>query len=96
MEHKFKIGDRARLNRNDAPFNAGETVEVVGFFTERHPVVRAGERAAWVFLHSLEPIESAPSCAPFSTPAIKAGDKQPVPDVPLLESTRLLTTIKLD
>lgn len=177
MEHKFKIGDRARLIRHDPPFNAGETVEVVGFFTETHPVVRVGERAAWVFSGSLEPIESAPS----STPGIKAGDKvrvvrrgkpddipawdslmdstigevgtvtevcssgylrvkfddgqkwyykpewlepvppacvdgssaigsaiqavrgmfsfidkQPVPDVPLLESTRLLTTIKLD
>lgn len=96
MEHKFKIGDRARLIRSDVPFNAGETVEVVGFSPDGEPTVRIGERAHWVYSSSLEPIESAPSCAPFSTPAIKAGDKQPVPDVPLLESTRLLTTIKLD
>lgn len=177
MEHKFKIGDRARLIRHDAPFLAGEIVEVVGFSPEGEPTVRTGERAHWVYSSSLEPIESAPS----SAPGIKAGDKvrvvrrgkpddvpswnpsmdstigevgtvtevcsggylhvkfddgqrwyykpewlepvppacvdgfsvidsaiqavrgmfaprdkQPVPDVPLLESTRLLTTIKLD
>lgn len=181
MAHEFRIGDRARLNRRDAPFNAGEIVEVVGFSPDGKPTVRIGERAHWVFSHSLEPIESAPSCTPSSTPGIKAGDKvrvvrrgkpddvpswnpsmdstigevgtvtevcssghlrvkfddgqkwyykpewlesvppacvdgfsvidsaiqavrgmfsfidkQPVPDVPLLESTRLLTTIKLD
>lgn len=175
MEHKFKIGDQARLIGNDAPFLAGEIVEVVGFSADGEPVVRAGERASWVFPVSLELIESAPSCAPSSTPGIKAGDKvrvvrrgkpddapswnssmdstigevgtvaavgscgflhvkfddgqmwfykaewlepvgssvidsaiqaglgmfsfidkQPVSDVPLLESTRLLTTIKLD
>lgn len=181
MKHEFKIGDRARLIRNDVPFNAGEIVEVVGFSPDGEPTVRIGERAHWVFSYSLEPIESAPSCTPSSTPGIKAGDKvrvvrrgkpddvpswnpsmdstigevgtvtevcssgylrvkfdngqkwyykpewlepvpptcadgspaissaiqavrgmfgfvdkQPVPDVPLLESTRLLTTIKLD
>lgn len=177
MEHKFKIGDRARLICHDEPFNAGETVEVVGFSPDWNPTVRIGERAHWVYSESLELIESAPSCAP----GIKAGDKvrvvrrggpddtprwnplmdstigevgtvtevrisgslrvkfddgqqwfykpewlepvpptcadgtsaissaiqavrgmfsfidkQPVPDVPLLKSTRLLTTIKLD